>query len=706
MLAAVVLSCFVYRKTVPPVSRGVRYLLMFIRAMVVILVILLLFEPILSLTRKRQEKPVVAVLVDNSASMGLIDQKINRPKELHKVLNTELFKKSSNKFEIEFYEFSYQLSDKINAPPDSVQYTGDGTDIQGSLRQLKEKLAERYFAAVLLITDGADNLGENPARYVSAYGIPIYPIAIGDPSEQKDLIVSNYATNEIVYSGTKVPVDVFIKSSGFKEKRIPVNLTIQNKTIDSKVVTLSGSSLEQKMRFHFIPDEEGFYKYEIKLPQLEGELTHLNNMKSFYVKVLKSKMKVLLIAGGPSADFRFLKRALEADKNLEIQTYVEKSHGSFYQGTSFPPTDKLLEFDCLILLDFPRRSSSNQTVNKIKSFLAQGKSVVFFFGKNVDFEKLWTLKEFTPLAAKPTLGRERLVYMNILPQGISHPLFQISDDALENRDKWHELPPVFSNYDNVVLHPKAQTLAAVDLRRSEVVRRQRLPLIAIRQSGTRKSMAVFAYGLWRWDLLMWGVNKSNESYQRFLQNTIRWLVTSEDSKLVRISSNKEIYRSGEEVKFTAQVYTRDFLPVDGAEVVVHLQGAGEIQELSLSNIGEGRYEGSFQVLGGGDYQFDGAAHIQGRVLGRDKGKFSVEEFNLEYQNARMNEDLLRRMAVESGGEFFTSGNFTKLKEKLNFPEKFIVRNQEWEIWNKSSILMVCIFLLGAEWFIRKRKGMV
>ncbi|MFQ6115595.1 MAG: hypothetical protein ACE5NG_16165, partial [bacterium] len=704
--AAGAVSFFVYRKTIPPVSSRLRFLLMSLRAAAVMLVILLLFEPILSITRKKQEKPIVAVLVDNSASMGLVDQKMNRPKVLNEILASDIFNDADHDWEMQFYPFSHKLSEPSNKPPDSLKFTGDGTDIQRSLEELKENLAEKYFASVILITDGADNLGENPARYASTYGIPIFPVAVGDPSQQKDVLISNYATNEIAYADTKIPVDVYIKSSGFQGKRIPVNLIHKNITLDSKVVTLSGSELEQKVRLHVIPKKEGLFKYEIKLPQLEGELTHMNNAKSFYVKVLKSKMKILVIAGGPSSDYSFLKRALQSDENIEIQTFVEKSHGLFYQGPSLPSVNQMAKFDCLILLDFPRRGSSRQSLDKIKSVLSKGKPGLFLPGKNVAFDKLLVLKNFIPLAAKPAIGAERLVYVNILPQGMYHPLCRLSEDEFENKEKWQELPPIFSHFVNIPLHPNTQVLASIDLKRSDVVRKQSLPLITVQRSGIRKSVAVFAYGLWRWDLLMWGVGKTNDSYQRFIRNSIRWLITQEDSKLVRITSNKEIYRSGEEVKFTAQVYFEDYRPVEGAEVVVRLTGAKETQELTLSNIGEGRYEGSFQVLQGGDYQFSGTAHLQGRLLGRDTGKFSVEEFSLEYLNTRMNEKLLKRIASESGGEYFTSEGFSGLREKLNFPEKFIVQNNEWEIWNKTPLLIMCVALLSAEWFIRKRKGML
>ena len=146
--------------------------------------------------------------------------------------------------------------------------------------------------------------------------------------------------------------------------------------------------------------------------------------------------------------------------------------------------------------------------------------------------------------------------------------------------------------------------------------------------------------------------------------------------------------------------------MDGAEVAVQLTGAQDCHDLSLKSIGEGRYEGSFQVLAGGDYRFTGTAHLQGRVLGRDSGKFFVEEFSLEYQNTRMNEELLKRIASESGGAYFTADDYSGLPEKLTFPEKHLVIKSEFQIWNKAPLLIACLVLLSVEWFVRKRKGML
>ena len=706
LLAAIGLSYFVYRNTIPPVPLGWRILLMSLRAAVVMIIILLLFEPILSITRRKQEKPVVAVLLDNSASMALNDQKVNRRIELKNTLNAEIFHSTSGNFNFVFYPYSHQLFDELDSVPDSMTLNGDGTDIRRALAELKERLAEKYFGAALLITDGADNLGENPARYAANYGVPIYPIAIGDPAEQKDVLISNYVTNEIAYAGTRVPVDVYVRSSGFSGQRVQVTLNHANQTLDTQIVQLSGNSFEQKVRLHFSPEKEGVFKYEVRIPEMAGELTKINNSKTFYIKILKSKLKLLIVAGSPGADFLFLKRALEADENFEVQSFVEKRRGRFYNNLMLPNPEQLAKFDCLILVDYPRRTSRTESLEKIKSALAKGKPLFVLSGKNTDYAKLLTLKDFIPLAAIPQKGPEQIIYMKQLPQGVHHPLLRLAEDDSENIKKWQELPPSFFNLNSVKLQNTAQSLAVLDMDRSGGFRRRALPLVVVRSSGKRKSAAVLTYGLWRWDLLMWGVGKNNSSYLTFLQNTIRWLTTDDDSKLVKIVANKEIYRSGEEVKFTAQVYFEDYQPVDGAEVTVQLQSAKGKQNLALSNAGQGRYEGRFQVLEGGDYEFTGTAHLQSRVLGRDSGKFSVEEFNLEYQNTRMNEDLLKRIASESGGEFFTSENFSGLKERLTFPDKFITLKNEWEIWNRLPLLITCILLLSAEWFIRKRKGML
>lgn len=700
--AAIAASWFVYRQTIPPVSKAWRILFAALRASAAFLIILMLFEPILSITRKKQEKPIVAVLVDNSASMKLVDAKIDRPEVLQQILTDKLFENADGNYRKILYTFSSELSQEQAA--DSLEFDGDGTDISRALVALKEELSEQYFASTILITDGANNLGINPGRYVEQYGVPVHTIGIGDPAEQNDVLITNYVTNEVAYAGNPVPVEVYVKSNGFSGERIPVNLTRDNKPLDTKMVTLSGDGLEQKVRLTFTPETEGLFKYDLSFPGLEGELTRANNNKNFYIRVLKSKLNILIISGGPSADLKFLKRTLLLDENIEIENYIEKPNGSFYKRGFI--NSNIEKYDCIILQDYPRKTSPTVVLNKLNAVLAKGKPVAFMFGQNTDFSKLWRMGEFVPFKTRPVQTREQLIYPEILPQGIYHPLLKVHEDEIENRASWRDLPPVFMNIRQVALKKSATSLATIDLSRSQGVISRNVPLITAFDSGNRKSVAIAAYGLWRWDLLMQEGSRNNENYKTFVQNIVRWLTTVDDSKLVRVKSNKEIYRSGEQIKFTSEVYYENYQPVDGAEVTITLQGNTDAEELTLTSIGGGRYEGSFQVLQGGDYNFTATAHKQGRILGRDNGKFSVEEFSLEFQNTRMDEAMLKRIAQNSGGKYFTPANFSGLRELLNFPQKYITTKNEFEIWNKPAILVFIIVLLGLEWLLRKRKGML
>ena len=71
LLALIGLSYFVYRRTNPPVANWLKSLLTTVRVLVLFFILFILFAPILKLTLQKKEQPIVAVLLDTSASMAL-----------------------------------------------------------------------------------------------------------------------------------------------------------------------------------------------------------------------------------------------------------------------------------------------------------------------------------------------------------------------------------------------------------------------------------------------------------------------------------------------------------------------------------------------------------------------------------------------------------------------------------------------------------
>ncbi len=706
-VAAVLFTLYVYRRTVPAVSRGFRRFLLGLRASALLLIIALLFQPVVRLTLTHRLRPTVAVLVDDSASMALTDGRGRRAQMVNQALHDPVFQQLQDQYDLRYFRFSDRLF-SWDPARDTLRLDGDGTDLQKALEQARRELHDTPFAAAVLLTDGADNLGENPARYAAAYDVPIFTVGIGDPSAAKDVLLSGYSTNDIVYSGNRVPVDVTVKSYGYDGRRVTVALKHEGRRLDQTDLSLAGGMLEQVVRLYFTPTQEGFQKYELTVSNLKGELTRRNNHMSFYVKVLKGKMKVLLLAGGPSADFSFLRRVLDRDPHIELKSYVERRRGTFYQAGFPRRVDDLQKFDLIVLLDYPRATSNPAVIKTLADLVvARAKPLLLLAGPGTSFRLLRPLQSVLPIVGVPAPAAERQVFLQLTPQGAGHPLLRVSDDEVENRTRWAALPPVYSRWRTVRTAPGSELLALAVLQKGGRSTRQlQQPMIVARRAAGTKTVAVMAYGLWRWKLLMLGTGQPADTYGKFFSNAVRWLATRENSKLVRVRPNKEIYHSGEQVEFSAQVYYRDYVPLDGAEVKVAVLADTVVERITLLGVGEGRYEGGVQVLAGGDYTYEAIATKDGRELGRDQGRFSVEPFSLEFQSTRMNEPLLRQIAERSGGHYYDLDQLEKLAADLKLSPQQITQTRELPLWRSIPLLAIALFLLSTEWFLRKRKGML
>jgi len=269
------------------------------------------------------------------------------------------------------------------------------------------------------------------------------------------------------------------------------------------------------------------------------------------------------------------------------------------------------------------------------------------------------------------------------------------------------MPPIYLSQRNSVPRPGSDVLLQTDMEQSELRNLNRpLPVLIAMKTTAHKSLAFLGHGLWRWDFLMWGIGKDNDVFVRLVSNSIRWLITREDSKPVRIRPEEEIYRNGQKVTFTGEVYYEDYRPLDGAEVKLKVFSGQKTFDITLAGQGDGTYEGALPALEGGEYQFEGKATYRGRDLGTDSGRFSVEDFNLEFLQTRMNRPLLQQIADRSGGAYVTEQNLAALDTLLDFPLRFHTETREWELWNKLLLLIIVILLLSVEWFIRKKNGML
>jgi hypothetical protein len=683
--------------------------LLIVRFFAMILLLTLLFQPVLQISDEYVQKPDLAVLIDKSKSLQITDGDLPRYDSVIGLLAPHKWAELDERFNLHFFPFATEIDTSfIFDEADSIRFDQDGTDISRAMDLTKKRLLDQFYAAAVVVSDGNYNSGENPEFFAQRYGIPIHTVGIGNPNQKKDVVLARVLTNEVVYANNRVPLDVTVMQDGFKGQRIEVFLKQNDTLIDRQRITLGEDGQEQRIRLFFTPEESGFQEYKVEIPALQDEFTSRNNFRSLFVKVLESKIRILLLAGEPSLDFKFIQKAFETDENIRLASLVQNKGGGFYSNES---QQSILreDFQLMIFLGFPRWPVSIELVNYLEENLVRQKKPLFFIQTpNVDLAALRIYSDLLPfeLRTPPRSTREVVVDPTIFGENSSIVL--ISENRGENRRMWNNLPPILTFMNNVEIFPDGEVLLQVEPALSKLppTSESRKPILVSRQLGEQKTLAFLGYGLWRWDLMMWGVGKSNELLLNFLQKSVRWLITREEVKQVKIATDKLVYRSGEQVYAQAQVYTQDYQPVEGAVVKLSVSHSGEQKDYVMESVGSGKYETQFRIFQGGDYEFRGEASRADQFFGADSGKFSAGEFELEFQQTRMNEPLLQRIAQVSGGTYFTPETIDQLPEKLQGEGRMRVKNSEINLWSEWWSLIIPILFLAVEWTLRRRRGML
>jgi hypothetical protein len=456
--------------------------------------------------------------------------------------------------------------------------------------------------------------------------------------------------------------------------------------------------------FAITPQKEGIHQYELTVPQQKDELVQENNRRIFSIKVLKSKIKVLLVTGSLNWEYTFLKRALEKDKNIELKSLVYGENREIILGR-FPQGEKdLSQFDILIFVD-PPDFIFTQHKEKINDFVFRnGGATLFLLGRDfIESKAFMEASSILPFDLKGATIRyvSTNLSLELTAEGRLHPTTRLVENSEENLKVWSELPPFLGV---VSLGSASTDAAALTTFRNPSDPKSILPGIVVRNYGKGKMMAATVTPFWRWDFLLWGIGKDNQSYQKLWNNSVRWLVTREDMDLVNIFTDKKIYKSGERINFKAKIFDQNYQKIKDASVLLKIktEASADSEMLSLSLDLMGDYTGTLRSLSPGKYLFQGEVFRDETRIGSKKGEFTVEEYSLEDVDLNTDFDLLRRMAEVSGGKFYEKDQIGNLVTDIELAEKQEERTKEIQLWNHPILLILFIGCLSVEWAIRKR----
>ena len=701
ILGAASLAYLFYRFTLPPVSRSLRIILSALRGAALALVLLLLLEPVLRTSFVTRHPPVVAILADRSASMSITDRTGSRADQLRKLLASTIPGAVPAGVETATYTFGASLRGPVGRPVDSLD--DEVTDIAGALHSLARERDRLNIRAAVMLSDGMYTEGENPVYGAGETGIPLFTVGIGDTAEQKDVLVSRVTANDVVYAGTTAPVDVVVKSSGYGGEKAEVTLNDGARTLDRAVVVLPGGTAEVSTRLSLTPGGEGSRRYTVRVSSLPGELTEANNRRNFSVKVLRSTMRVLILAAAPGPDLSVIRGTLGEDPNITVRALTQKLGGGYYEGAL--TRGAVDSADCILTIGLPDAATASAEVELLRSAIADDRKPLFCVGgKSIDPRKLLIVAPSLPVIPEGTSSGEQEVEFVPDPSHLDHPLLALGSDT--RSEAWNHLPPVFSPRASFRLREGSISLGSPRIRNVPLPQ----PFMAVRAIAGTRSLCVMGYGLWRWRLMAQGNPETAPLFASFLSASIRWLTSRAEDRSVRVSPVRDQFSRGEPVTFSGQVYDASSQPVDDAQVSLDIAAGGEHVRADLHPTGNGMYEGAVEGLPQGEFTFGATASKGGHEIGRDAGSFVVGGLNLEYRDTRMNAEVLRQIAYRTSGAYLPYGDADRLRGMLGSLKSLAPRDEQraeaLELHRWPYLLCLVILLFSAEWIIRKRSGMI
>jgi len=744
--AAIAWVAFFYHREAG--SRAYRSLLAILRLTAVLLVFVMLAEP--TITLRRTGLPTVVVAVDDSDSMSIEDklagkaQKIVRRQlqqaglvestrlNVAKALLSDRGSQLVRKLERDYKVKLYFVSDDARLQP------GDRQEMNDSLRKLEARGTSSRLgdavsailrdsrgappAAIVLLSDGITTEGEPlsaAARAARAKGVPIFAIGLGSDVPVRDLELSDLLVDEVVFVDDIVNFEAKLRTQGAQGREVEVTLRRED---NPEILARTKASIDQDgqpqtVRLAYRPTEAGQFEYVVEVTPLEDEVDPTNNLQKRSVYVRKDRIRVLLAQAYPSYEFRYLANMLARDKTVELKTVLQDADLEYAEIDAsvlrmFPATqEELFEYDVLILGDFNPALLGTPGLANVQAFVERkGGGIALIAGPKympvatagTPLERLLPF-ELANAAVPDDASLDTPFKLRPTDIGLTMPHLQLGDSLAESQKIWSQLPELYWLLKIQRTKPAVRVLAEGA---PEGAGGSPLPVIMLQYFGAGRILFHATDETWRWRYRV-----GDALFARYWGQAIRMLSRSklmDRERGVELTVEQPEFRRGEAVSLRARFLDERLAPAtdDGVEVVVeHAGQPNERMTLTRSSASRGLFEGTFTAMGEGRYHARLAAPATaGKAPSVD---FRVTAPPGERVRTAMDVAELKAAAAMSGGRFYPSSNALSLLSELPPGRQVPIEPlPPRPLWNHWWMMVALVGVLGAEWILRKRKGML
>jgi uncharacterized membrane protein len=688
-----------------------------LESMLVILVLLLLWQPAVSIATLKPQQNVVAVLVDDSGSMAIDEGGSTRRAQAIKALDGGLLAGLREKFQVRLYRIGPRIERIENL--EQLHSSFPATRIGDSLKMAVQEASSLPIGAIVLVSDGADNQGGidlETIGEVKRHRIPIHTVGIGREQMSRDVEIADVHTQPRALADSRLTAQVTLRQHGYSGERARLVVRDAAKILASQEITLKKDDAVQTESLLFNAGLAGARNLTVSVEGLSGEQNLKNNAVTRLINVEAAEPRILYIEGEPRWEFKFIRRAIGEDRSLHLVTMLRTTQNKIYrQGgenakeleDGFPAkVEDLFRYQGIIIGNVEANYFTPLQQELIRQFVdRRGGGVLFLGGRATLDDGGWNnslVAEIMPVvltARKGTFQRDP-ANLELTPQGRDSLICRLEDNADRNVERWRKMPNLADYQD-----PGQPKLGAVTL--LEAVRSSggKLPLLVTQNYGRGRTAVFATSGSWRWQMQQ---PLADRTHEIFWQQLLRWLVSDTQGRLVA-ATPRPVLSDETRVVLRAEVRDRNYLPMADARVEARIQGPNglaEIVELQPESLEPGVYTAQWNAGPSGGYLAEIAAKRGAEEIGRDMLMFRREDGVAENFRVEQNRELLEKLSEQTGGRYWKPSEVAKLGRDISYSEAGITTREIKDLWNMPVVFLLIVGLKTAEWILRRKWGAV
>src|SRR6202167_5712360 len=563
-----------------------------LQSLLIATVLVLLWQPAMTVAELAPQQNVVAVVLDDSRSMAIADGdgKLTREAAAEKALEDGVLAGLQKKFQVRLYRLYSRGAPAATLR--GIKPTASATHINDGLRQLLTETSDLPVGAVVLLSDGSENsldgswdLDLETIHALRNRRLPVHTVGFGKEQAAHDVELNDVRVTSRAMAGSRIPATVTFHQRGYAGSKAILAIRDGDKTLDSREITLGADGATQVETVFFSPGDAGVKSLHFSLGPLANEENLANNAVTRLLGVTDDKRRILYVEGEPRWEYKFIRRAEDDDKIVQVASMLRTTENKIYRQGINDPTElangfpvrpeDLFGYQGIILGSVEAGYFTPLQQELLREFVdRRGGGLLFLGGRFALGDGGWggsSLVDLLPTYlpnSRNTFHRDPAT-VELTGAGSDSPITRLMDDPAKNIERWKKLTYLMDYQDAGTGKPGAAVLIQMN------AGARKLPLLVTQNYGRGRTAVMATSGTWRWQMSQ---PLGDPAHDLFWQQLLRWLVLDSPGQVVVTAANHTLMDDGH-IELSANVRDKEYMPAPDARVTAHLIGPNGISVL-------------------------------------------------------------------------------------------------------------------------------